>query len=109
MVKVFSQSDISILLTVILSLHLNKKSPCYQHDHERDFVDQVKINSFVMIASGEAVAKGWQIVSIYSNLRGVKWTVNLSVLKAAGGKHLKLLHVYNAGVEWKKSHPDGRI
>ena len=109
MVKKFSQSDSSILITVQLSLHLDKKSPCYQHNHERDYVDQVKINSFVMTAAGEAVAKGWQVASIYSNLRGVKWTANLSALEAAGGKHLKLLHVHNAGAEWKKSHPDGRI
>ena len=109
MVKKFSQSDSSILMTVELSLHLDKKSPCYQHNHKRDYVDQVKINSFVMTAAGEAVAKGWQVASIYSNLRGVKWTANLSALEAAGGKHLKLLHVHNAGAEWKKSHPDGRI
>ena len=109
MVKAFSQSDSSILMTVVLSLHLDKKSPCQQHNHERDYVDQVKINSFVMTAAGEAVSKGWQIASIYSNLRGVKWTGNLSALEAAGGKHLKLLHCHNAGAEWKKSHPDGRI
>ena len=109
MVKKFSQSDSSILMTVELSLHLDKKSPCYQHNHDRDYVDQVKINSFVMHAAGEAVSKGWQIASIYSNLRGVKWTANLSALEAAGGKHLKLLHCHNAGAEWKKTHPDGRI
>ena len=109
MVKKFSESDSSILMTIEVSLYLDKKSSCYEHNHERDFVDQVKINSFIMTAAGEAVFKGWQIASIYSNLRGVKWTVNLSALEAASGKHLKLLYCYNAGAEWKKTHPDSRI
>lgn len=46
-------------MTVEVSLYLDKKSPCYEHNYERDFVDQVKINSFVMTAVGEAVSKGW--------------------------------------------------
>ena len=109
MVKSYSQSDHGILLSVEISLHLDKKHPCWQHNHERDFVDQCNINSFVMDAAGRAVATGWEVASIFSNLRGVKWANNLTALEAAGGKHLKLLDVHNAGAEWKKVNPDGRI
>ena len=109
MVKYFSQSDNSILLSVKVSLHLEKKSPCEQHNHESDYVDQCKINSFVMNVAGQAVATGWEIASIFSNLSGVKWTSNLTALEAAGSRHLKSKHCHNAGAEWKKAHPDGRI
>ena len=83
MVKSFSQSDRNILLSVELSLHLNKKDPCQQHNHEADFVDQCKINSFVMDTVGGAVAAGWEVYSVHRNIKGVKWTSNLTALEAA--------------------------
>ena len=100
MVKTYSQSDRSILLSVDISLHLDKKYPCSEHNHERDYVDQCKINSFVMNAAGKAVAQGWEVHSVHSNL---------TALEAAGGRHLKLTDCYNAGTEWKKAHPDQRV
>ena len=57
-IKKFSESDSSILITIKVSLYLDKKSPYYEHNHERNFVDQVKINSFIITAAGEAVSKG---------------------------------------------------
>ena len=109
MVKTYSQSDHNILMSVEISLHLDKKHPCYQHNHEQDFMDQCKINSFVMNVVGRAVATGWEVSSIHSNMKGVKWTTNLTALEAAGGRHLTLKHCHNAGAEWKKAYPDGRI
>ena len=109
MVKTYSQSDHSILLSVEISLHLDKKHPCWEHNHGQDYVDQCKINSFVMNAAGLAVAQGWEVHSVHSNLKGVKWTHNLTALEAAGGRHLKLIDCHNAGTEWKKAHPDQRI
>ena len=64
MVKTYSQSDHSILLSVEISLHLDKKHPCWEHNHGRDYVDQCKLNSFVMNAAGLAVAQGWEIHSL---------------------------------------------
>ncbi len=109
MVKSFSQSDHGILMSVEISLHLDKKNPCQQHNHEADYVDQCKINSFVMNAAGLVVASGWEVASVHSNLKGVKWTSNLTALEAAGGRHLTLKHCHNAGADWKKANPDGRI
>lgn len=102
MVKFYNQSDNSILLAVELSLHLDKKNPCQQHNHSSDFVDLCKVNSFVMSAAGKAVASGWEVASIHSNLKGVKWSHNLTALEAAGGKHLTLQHCHNAGVQSMK-------
>ena len=109
MIKTYSQSDHSILLSVAVSLHLDKKYLCQQHNHELDYVDQCKINSFVMNAAGMAVAQGWEVCSVHSNMKGVKWTKNLTALEAAGGRHLTLKHCHNAGAEWRKAHPDQRI
>ena len=108
-VKTYSQSDHGILMSVELSLHLDKTSPCQQHDHEADYVDQCRIKSIVMNAAGLAVAIGWEVASVHSNMRGVKWTSNLTALGATGGRHLNLKHCHNAGAEWRKTHPDERI
>ena len=109
MVKSFSPSDRSILLFIEISLHLDKKNPCHQHNHEQDFVDQCKINLFVMDVAGKAVAAGWKVASVHDNMKGVKWSGNLTALQAAGDRYLKLLDCHNAGIEWKKVNPDGRI
>ena len=109
MVKSYSQSDPSTLSSVEISLHLDKRRPCWQHNHERDYVDQCKINSFVMNAIGLAVAQGWEVASVHSNIKGVKWTNNLTALEAAGGRYLNLHHCHNAGAAWRKVHPDQRI
>lgn len=109
MIKTYSESDRAILLSVELSLHLDKKHSCWEHNHERDYLDQCKINSFVMNTAGKAVAQDFEVSSVHSNLKGVKWTNNLTALEAAGGRHLTLKHCHNAGAEWKKTHPDERI
>ena len=72
MVKSYSAFDRSILLFVEISLHLDKKNPCRQYIHEQDYVDQCKINSFVMGVAGKAVAAGWKVSSIHDNMKGVK-------------------------------------
>ncbi len=55
MIKTYSQSDYSMFLSVEISLYIDKKHPCWEHNHERDYVDQYKINSFVMNAADKAV------------------------------------------------------
>ena len=62
-----------------------------------------------MGVANNAVATGWKISSVHDNMKGVKWTGNLTTLQAAGGKHLKLLNCYNVGIKWKKANSDGRI
>ena len=109
MVKTYSQSDHSILLSISLSLHIDKKHACWEHNHQQDYLDQVKINSFVMNIAGKAVSQRYEVHSVRSNLKGVKWTENRTALEAAGGRHITLKHCHNAGTEWKKAHPDQRI
>lgn len=54
--KTYSQSDHSVLLFIEISLHADKKYPCYKYNHDQDFLDLIKINSFVMNIAGKAVA-----------------------------------------------------
>ena len=109
MIKTYSQSDDSVLLFIEISLHIDKKHPCYEHNHTQDFLDLIKINSFVMKIAGKVVSQGVDVCSVHSILKDVKWTNNLTALEAAGGKHLNLKDCHNAGAEWKKAHPDQRI
>ena len=62
-----------------------------------------------MNAAGLAVAAGWEVASIHSNIKGVKWSSNLTALEAAGGRHLTLKQYHNGGTDWKNAHPEGRI
>ena len=108
MVKHYSASDVSILMSVVLSLH-EDKAHCVTHNHTMDFMDVIKINSFVMGIAGEQVAQGYEVAWVHRVLKGVKWTANLNALEAAGGKYLNLMRVHNAGAEFKRAHPDDRI
>ena len=104
----FNSADTSQLETVSLSLHTEKKKPCFVHNHDLDFSDTIKINSFIMDAVGQQVALGYEPAHIHRVLVGVKWTGNLTALKAAGGTHFDLKDVHNAGAEWRRAHPDLR-
>lgn len=60
MVKYYSQSDRSILVSVVLSMHENK-THCLSHNHTLDFMNTIKTNSFVMGIAGEQVAQGCEV------------------------------------------------
>ena len=107
-VKQFSVKEPKVLESVVLSLHVDKAN-CLTHNHTREFSDTIKINSFVMDAAGEQVAQGYEVAWVNRILQGVKWSDNLKALKLAGGIHLELKDVHNAGAEWKKRNPDERI
>ena len=109
MLKTFSHLDHGCLLSVEIFLHIDKKKPCQSHNHEADYVDQCKVNSFVMKAAGLAVAGDWDVASVHSNLKGIKWSSNLTALEAAGDRNLMLKHCHNARVDWKKTYLDSRI
>ena len=106
--KKFSSADTSQLESVDLLLHNDDKKPCFAHNHSLDYSDSVKINSHIMDAAGEQVGLGYEPAHIHRVLTGVKWTVNLEALKAAGDIHLSLKDVHNAGIGWRRAHPDLR-
>ena len=108
MMKKFSSADTSQLESVSLILHTDDKNPCSIHNHDLDFSDTIKINSYIMDAVGQQVALGYEPAHIHRVLVGVKWTGNLDALKAAGGTHFHLKDVHNAGIEWRRAHPDFR-
>lgn len=39
MMKTYSQSDYSIPLSIEISLYIDKKLSCWEHNRERDYVD----------------------------------------------------------------------
>ena len=55
------------------------------------------------------VAKGYRPGDISRNIKGVKWAANKEVLEDAGGTHLNLKGIQNAGALWKNQNPDIRI
>ena len=107
MIKQFSLKHPITLQSVNISLHTDKNS-CSTHNHTLDFIDTLKINSYIMNAVGEQVAQGYEVSWVHRILQGVKWSANLKALELAGGVHLDLKAVHNAGAEWKKKHPDER-
>ena len=108
MMKRFNPNDTNQLESVTLLLHTEEKDPWSIHNHSLDFADTVKINSYIMDAAGQQVALGYEPAHIHRVLIGVKWTGNLDALKAAGGSHFTLKDVHNAGIEWRRAHPDLR-
>ena len=62
-----------------------------------------------MNAANMAVAQGWEVFSVHSNPKGVKWTNNPTALEAAWVRHLKLKQHHNARTDWNKGHPDQQI
>lgn len=108
-IKRFDVDDVDKpLVSISLSIHTDRKNPCSTHNHQLDFVDLVKCNSYIMNAAGQQVAFGYEPADIYRVLVGVKWTGNLLALHTAGGRHFNRKDVNNAGVEWRKAHPDMR-
>ena len=97
------------LLTVTLSMHEDKKNPCSEHNHTFEYVDIIKLNSAIKSSAGDEVAKGYAPAIVHRNLKGVKWSANLTALKEAGGQYLDLKKVHNAGIAWKRSNPDVRM
>ncbi len=69
------------LLKVTLSLHKDKKSGCFIHNHSFDFIDSIKLNSAVRPTPGQEVAKGYASAAVNRNLQGVKWAGNRDALK----------------------------
>ena len=108
MVKHYSSFDRSILVLIVLSLH-EDKAHCVTHNHTLDFMNAIKINSFVMGVVDEQITQEYEIAWVHRVLKGVKWTVNLNALEAAEDKYLNLMRVHNAETEFKRAHPDGRI
>lgn len=60
MVKHYSPSDVSILMSIVLSLH-EDKAHCKTHNHTLDFMDVIKINSFVMGIAEKQMAQEYEI------------------------------------------------
>lgn len=100
--------DSQNLLTVKLDCHTSQKSS-QVHNHTLEFLDSIKINSAIKLTAGKEVAKGYAPSVVNRNMQGVKWAANLETLKDAGGIHLNLKTVHNAGKDFKKSNPDVRI
>ena len=54
MIKHYSLLDRSILISIALFIYQERgKAPCLTHNHTLDFMDIIKINSFVMGIAGE--------------------------------------------------------
>ena len=72
MIKQFDEAN--NLLSVILSLHLSKKSDVdqSQHNHTLEFLDDVKINSAIKLAAGQEVARGYAPAVVNKNMQGIK-------------------------------------
>ena len=107
--KHYTDSTGSELMTVVLSLHLDRKNPCSEHNHTAEYVDILKINSGVKNTAATEVSKGYAPAVVNRNLQGVKWSANKTALEEAGGIHMDLKRVHNAAASWKRSNPDVRI
>ena len=110
-IKQFDEA--SNLVSVSLGLHLNKKlddsMDQRQHNHSLEFLDDVKINSAIMLVAGQEVAKGYAPAVVNKNMQGIKWEGNFEALKTAGGGSFNLQTVHNASRSFKKLNPDARI
>ena len=107
MIKKFSGER---LTEVVLNRHQGRgKNACLEHNHQLEYIDMIKINSAVRSTAATEVSKGYAPCDVNRNLQGVKWTSNKEVLKKAGGTHLNLKGVHNAGADWKKTNPDDRL
>ncbi|MCJ1267566.1 hypothetical protein MMC22_007451 [Lobaria immixta] len=85
------------LVTVVLSLHQDYKNPCLEHNHTAEYLDTIKINSGVKVTAAAEVSKGYAPAVVNQNLQGVKWSANKVALEEAGGIHMNLKGVHNAG------------
>ena len=86
-----------------------KEEICYTHNHTLEYLDIIKINSKVKNTVGTEVAKGYRPSDINRNIQGVKWAANKTALGDAGGAHLDLKGIHNAGASWKLDNLDHRI
>lgn len=91
--------------TVTLTCRTDKYQ-CRSLNHTLDYLDSIKINSAIKVAVGKEVAKGHAPSPVSRNLQRVG---DLEGLKDAGGTHLTLKAVHNAGKDFKKSNPDVQI
>ena len=69
------------LLKVTLSLHKDKKSGCFIHNHSLDYIDSIRLNREVQSTAGQEVAKGYAPAAVNRNLQGVKWAGYRDALK----------------------------
>ena len=98
------------LVGVVLSRHQGRgKESCLEHNHQFDYIDVIKINSAVKFTAANEVSKGYAPCDVNRNLQEVKWSSNKKALRKAGGLHLNLKGVHNAGANWKKTNPDIRL
>ncbi|MCJ1345134.1 hypothetical protein MMC31_003339 [Peltigera leucophlebia] len=81
----------------------------YEHNHTLEYLDTIKVNSKVKNTVATEVAKGYRPSDISKNIKGVKWAADKKALEDAGGAHLDLKKIHNAGASWKHQNPDVRI
>lgn len=92
---------------ISVTLSLNKRKSwgkdyvCYEHNHTLEYPDTIKVNSKIKNTVATEVAKGYRPSDISRNIKGVKWTANKEALKNAGGTHLDLKGIHNAGASEK--------
>jgi hypothetical protein len=90
-------TDASVDQRIELSLHLNLEKSCYEHNHTLERLDMIKRNDAVkMIAAGE-MSKGYGVSEMRRNITGFFYHNHKEILAGAGGKHIGLLDIYNAG------------
>ncbi len=94
------------LQKVIISLHIDKKSPYSSHNHIFDYRNSIKLNSAIRSVASQEVAKDYIPTVVNRNFQGVKWAGNCDALKDAGETYLDLKAVHNAGGDFKKSNPN---
>jgi hypothetical protein len=107
--KTFWESSIPSKGYVQIELLRDKKSPCYEHNHTLEHLDIVKRNSAIKAVAGEEVGKGYRASEVKRNMTGTIRETHKVILEQAGGKHLNLLDIHNAGAAFRTLNKDKRM
>ena len=65
-----------------ISLSIDSKTPCYEHNHTMDFMDRLKINSYIVGLAGRLVVQGHAPADVFCLLRNTKITADKDLLTA---------------------------
>jgi hypothetical protein len=83
-------NDVSELMTMQLSLHLDKKNECFEHNHIIEYVNIIKINFEVKSTVSIEIFKNYTLVVVNRNLQKIKWTINKLALNEMRDRNLTL-------------------
>ena len=102
--KMLKQYEDDVLQMVSIKRH----GACLEHNHTLEYLDAIKINDGVKSAVGGEVSRGYRVADINRNLQGVRFEENREALLEAGGQHVNLKAIHNAGAQFKRQNPDIR-